>query len=120
MPVFDFTNTPDENHPSECTYTLITSNENTASPERPILLLDNRSRKWNHHSNGMFTNPVKRTSFEFQEEDGTFSADILQIDARFVNLLQWLGENHMRSTRFASLHLERGLSCPPRTVSFSL
>ena len=96
MPVFDFTNTPDENHPSECTYTLITSNENPASPERPILLLDNRSRKWNHHSNGMFTNPVKRTSFEFQEEDGTFSADILQIDARFVNLLQWLGENHIQ------------------------
>ena len=38
----------------------------------------------------MFTNPEKRTSFEFQEEDGTFSADILKIDSRFVSLLKWL------------------------------
>ena len=43
----------------------------------------------------MFTNPVKRTTFEFHEEDGTISADILKIDARFVSLLKWLGENHI-------------------------
>ena len=43
----------------------------------------------------MFTNPVKRTSFEFEEEDGKVSADILQMDARFVSLLKWLGENHI-------------------------
>ena len=43
----------------------------------------------------MFTNPVKRTSFEFDEEDGKVSADILQMDARFVSLLRWLGENHI-------------------------
>ena len=43
----------------------------------------------------MFTNPVKRTSFEFEEEDGKVSADILQMDARFVSLLRWLGENHI-------------------------
>ena len=43
----------------------------------------------------MFTNPVKRTSFEFDEEDGKVSADILQIDARFVSLLRWLGESHI-------------------------
>lgn len=39
--------------------------------------------------------PVKRTSFEFEEEDGKVSADILQMDARFVSLLRWLGENHI-------------------------
>ena len=39
--------------------------------------------------------PVKRTSFEFDEEDGKVSADILQMDARFVSLLRWLGENHI-------------------------
>ena len=43
----------------------------------------------------MVTNPVKRTSFEFEEEDGKVSADILQMDARFVSLLRWLGENHI-------------------------
>lgn len=95
MPVFDFTNTPDPKIPSQCTYTIFRSNAPEVSPQQPILILDNRIRKWNHHSCGMFTNPVKRTTFEFQEEDGTISADIVQIDARFVNLLQWLGENHI-------------------------
>jgi len=95
MPVFDFKSTPDEKNPSECTYTTFRSSETDASPEKPILLLDNKSRRWNHHSCGIFTNPVKRTSFEFNEEAGTISADILQIDARFVSLLKWLGENHI-------------------------
>lgn len=95
MPVFDFSDTPDPKHQAECTYTTFRSNESTASPEKPILLLDNRKRRWQHHSCGLFTNPVKRASFEFDEKDGTISADILQIDARFVCLLKWLGENHI-------------------------
>lgn len=95
MPVFDFKNTPDNKNLSECTYTVFRSNEADPSPEKPILLLDNRQRAWKHHSCGIFTNPVKRTAFEFHEEDGTVSADILQIDARFVSLLRWLGENHI-------------------------
>lgn len=95
MPVFDFKDTPDSKNPSECTYTVFRSNESSASAEKPILLLDNRKREWRHHSCGVFTNPVKRTSFEFHEEDGTVSADILMIDARFVSLLKWLGENHI-------------------------
>ena len=60
-----------------------------------MLVLDNSNRKWKHHSCGVFTNPIKKTSFEFDEEDGTVSADILQIDARFVSLIKWLGENHI-------------------------
>lgn len=95
MPVFDFTNTPDESRHSECTYTIFQSDEATTSPEQPILLLDNRQRRWDHHSCGLFTNPAKRTAFEFKEDGKTANADILQIDARFVNLLQWLGENHI-------------------------
>ena len=54
-----------------------------------------QQKKWKHHSCGAFTNPLKRTSFEFKEEEGISSADILQIDARFVSLLRWLGENHI-------------------------
>lgn len=69
-------------------------NETTATPEHPILVLDNREKQWEHHSKGVFTNPVRETAFEFEDEDGrTHSADILKIDARFVKLLKWLGEN---------------------------
>lgn len=95
MPVFDFSDAPDAKNPGECTYATFQSSEPEASPEKPILVLDNKKRKWQHHSCGMFTNPVKRTTFEFQEKDGTVSADILKIDARFVSLLKWLGENHI-------------------------
>ena len=95
MPVFDFSDAPDKKNPAECTYTTFQSSEPEASPEKPILILDNSRKKWQHHSCGMFTNPVKRTTFEFNEEDGTVSADILKIDARFVSLLKWLGENHI-------------------------
>ena len=69
--------------------------EPAASPEKPMLVLDNSSRAWKHHSCGVFTNQAKRTAFEFKEEDGTVRADILQVDARFTSLLRWLGENHI-------------------------
>ena len=95
MPVFDFKHTSDEKKFQECTYTTFRSNETEATAEKPMLVLDNSNRKWKHHSCGIFTNPIKKTSFEFDEEDGTVSADILQIDARFVSLIKWLGENHI-------------------------
>lgn len=94
MPVFDFSNRTDNNSQPECTYQIFYSDENTASPEMPILILDNSRRKWEHHSCGVFTNPCKKTAFEFK--DGSSEADILQIDARFVSLLRWMGENHIQ------------------------
>ena len=96
MAVFDFSSAPKQKNISECTYITFRSNESTASPEKPILVLDNRSREWKHHSCGVFSSPSIRTSFEFDEEGGTVSADILRIDARFVSLVKWLGENHIR------------------------
>ncbi len=95
MPVFDFSDTPDTNQDSVCTYTTFHSNESAATPEKPILILDNHARKWNHYSCGVFTNPSKQTSFEFKEDDGTHTADIVKIDSRFVYLLKWLGKNHI-------------------------
>ena len=95
MPVFDFKNTPDKQKLPECTYTTFSSNEPSVSPEKPILLLDNQTRQWKHHSCGVFTNPIRQTAFEFKEEDGALRADILKIDARFVSLIKWLGENHI-------------------------
>lgn len=106
MPVFDFSGAS-EPHESECTYTVFTSGEKNATAGRPILVLDNSARQWKHHSCGVFTNPVKRTSFEFQEEEGMISADILQVDVRFVNLLKWLGENHI-PVRLSGVNREDG------------
>ena len=95
MAVFDFKNSPEEKAKSVCTYTIFKSNESEPSADKPIMVIDNRQQQWKHHSNGVFTNPVKRTAFEFKEDTGVISADILEIDARFVSLLQWLGENHI-------------------------
>ena len=62
---------------------------------------------WNHHSTGVFTNPIKRTSFEFEREDGVVSSDIITIDSRFTNLLKWLGENHIK-VRLSGKNTENG------------
>ena len=62
MPVFDFNNTPEKGKHPECTYTTFHSEEGEATPDRPILYLDNSKRQWQHHSCGIFTNPVHRTS----------------------------------------------------------
>lgn len=109
MPVFDFSGASDKKPgvQSECTYTTFQSNEKETSPEKPIMILDNSSRQWKHHSCGIFTNPIKHTSFEFKEEDGTFSADIISIDSRFVSLLKWLGENHI-NVRLSGQNQENG------------
>ena len=107
MPVFDFSGGTEENTKTRCTYTTFASSQPEASPEKPILVLDNRKRKWKHHSCGVFTNPDKETAFEFKEEDGKFTADILRIDARFVSLIKWLGENHI-SVRLSGENREEG------------
>ena len=38
---------------------------------------------------------MNRTAFEFKEEDGTYTADVLKIDARFTSLLKWLGDSRI-------------------------
>ena len=107
MPVFDFSGSTDKKQESICTYTSFRSEETEATWERPMLILDNAKWQWKHHSCGIFTNQAKRTSFEFKEEDGTFEADILRVDARFISLLRWLGENHI-SVRLSGKNTEEG------------
>ena len=108
MPVFDFNSAlaGAQKEPA-CTYTTYRTNEREASAEKPILLLDNQKRRWEHHSCGVFTNPAKQTAFEFKEEDGKFDADILLIDARFVSLIKWLGE-HQIHVRLSGVNREDG------------
>ena len=107
MPVFDFSDVTYQKEPAVCTYTIFKTDENVASPENPIMVLDNEKCQWKHHSNGVFTNPSKKTTFEFDEENGKVSANILQIDARFVSLLKWLGENHI-NVRLSGANREDG------------
>ena len=95
MPVFDFSEMEKNERESVCTYTTFDSNKSEASSADPILIIDNSLKEWKHHSNGIFTNPIARTSFEFEEEGGVVSADIKKVDSRFTALIGWLGENHI-------------------------
>ena len=54
MPVFDFSAAPADKKEtkSQCTYTTFRSNETKATPEKPMLILDNSKREWKHHSCG--------------------------------------------------------------------
>jgi ATP-dependent Lon protease len=107
MPVFDFNHSPEEAKTAECTYKVFSAHNTAASPEEPILVLDNGESQLKHHTNGIFTNPIRGTAFEFKGDRGQVSADILEIDARFVSLLKWLGENHIH-VRLSGAVTERG------------
>lgn len=95
MKVFDFRDVPAEEKQTVCTYTTVYSDARCASAQMPMLVLANKERKWAHHSGGVFLNQSKQTAFSFELDGETVSADILQIDARFVSLIRWLGENHI-------------------------
>ena len=70
MPVFDFKNEPVDKKDAVCTYEAFDSVNDAPDAEHPLMVLDNSAREWKHHSTGFFTNPNKRTSFEFEEEGG--------------------------------------------------
>ena len=80
----------------ECTYTTFKSDNSTASPENPILVLDNSEKQWDETSYGLFTNPYKKTAFDFQINGESFTSNILKIDSRFTSLIKWLGENRVK------------------------
>jgi len=109
MPVFDFNNNKSDDKPEEpvCTYSVFLSNEDTASAEKPLLILDNSSCQWEHHSNGIFTDQDRRSSFEFRVNGSSISADILQIDARFTSLIRWLGDSRI-NVRLSGVNREDG------------
>ncbi|MCF0130398.1 MAG: AAA family ATPase [Pseudobutyrivibrio sp.] len=107
MPVFDFSKMPQKGVDPVMTYTTFASNEAYATVDCPILIIEDSEGKWCHHADGMFTNPVKRTSFEFETSDGVESADILSVDSRFTSLLTWLGENHIK-VRLSGAHTDAG------------
>lgn len=95
MAVFDFNQEKKEAVKAEKTYELIYSNERFADAEHPIMILHDRENVLLHHSQGMFESPVKGTAFLYEKESEKTKHDIILIDARFENLLKWLGENHI-------------------------
>lgn len=107
MKVFDFRDVPPEEKQVACTYTTVYSDAHETSAEQPMLVLSNRERKWAHHSCGVFMNQSRQTAFSFQLDEETACADILQMDARFVSLIRWLGENHI-SVRLSGVNREDG------------
>ena len=107
MPVFDFTHTPDEKKPAECTYTVFYSNEQHPTADNPLMVLERLEEGSCHHPVGLITNPIKKTAFEYTGQNGTVSANILKMDARFVGLFKWLGESHIK-VRLAGENREEG------------
>ncbi len=95
MPVFDFSQEDNDKKQAVKTYATFKSDESQATVERPILILRDDAGKLCHHINGVFTNPITRTSFEYETENGIEPTDILKVDSRFVSLLGWMGENHI-------------------------
>lgn len=96
MPVFDFNTKAEEPVEITVTYTTFESNRRTADADNPIIVLSNRAGKLKHHSFGMFSSPAKGSWFMLDSEDNSqICEDILKIDARFVNLVKWLGDNHV-------------------------
>lgn len=120
MPVFDFSEAPGEELQSECTYTAYYTSVEESSPENPIMVLDNKARKWAEESVGVFANPNKRTAFEFKFDRESVSADILKIDARFASLLRWMGK-HRINVQLTGAHTAEGYAVyKMREISFGV
>ncbi|MCQ2540809.1 MAG: AAA family ATPase [Lachnospiraceae bacterium] len=95
MAVFDFNQAKKEEVKAEKTYDLIYTNNRTADADHPILILEDKDGILVHHSSGMFEAPTKGTSFIYERDDVKTNHDIKLIDARFENLIRWLGDNHI-------------------------
>ena len=109
MAVFDFNQTKKDTVKAEKTYELVYTSEKISDATHPIMILEDASKKLVHHSNGMFLAPTKGTAFVYDEEGEESSHDIKKLDARFENLMKWLGENRnfYRKTFFLIWHMRR-------------
>ena len=96
MPVYDSESIANSKSKFECTYKTFTSNNHTATPDAPILVLDTLSVAFANDCVGTFTNPYRKTAFTMQTPDGDVFSNILLIDSRFESLIRWLGENKIK------------------------
>lgn len=77
------------------TYRTFDSDAETADVQHPYIILKNEGQELPYHIRGAFVNPHKRTAFECTDDDESKLFDIAGIDSRFVNLMEWLGENRI-------------------------
>ncbi len=92
------------------TYKTYISTASQLTPETPVMILDNGSGKLRHHTSGVFANPDQtRSVFEFVSGPETVSVDILEMDARFTGLLEWLGSNRI-DVRLSGQDTPRGFA----------
>jgi len=94
MAVFDFNQKKEETVKAEKTYELFYSNERESNASNPIMILADKDKVLKHHSDGIFAAPTKGTFFEYELEEGS-THDILKLNARFENLVKWLGDNRI-------------------------
>ena len=96
MPVFDFAQEKKDAVKAEKTYTLLYSGSRTADAAHPILVLDTSSFPLNGQISGSFTSPLNGTAFE-PDDSGIkgLACNILLLDARFEDMVRWMGENHI-------------------------
>lgn len=95
MPVFDFNAKKEEEAKTEYTYEVFDSELKYADKDHPIMVIANKAGKLVHHSSGMFSSPVKGSTFTLEDANEEVTEDILKVDSRFVSLMKWLGENHI-------------------------
>ena len=71
-------------------YTVLYSDAASASPEHPLLILEDPDHSLPHHITGSFANPERADAFAFN--DGKVQKrNITAADSRFRKLIAWLG-----------------------------
>ena len=95
MPVFDFSAEEKTTAVEEKTYSLVYTDSHAADVSNPIMILEDSDSTLSRHTAGRFLSPTAGTAFICDAEPKDAQHDILKIDARFENLVKWLGENHI-------------------------
>lgn len=89
------------------TYSVSEGTFSESDLEHPMMVLDDKAGTMVHHTSGSFLNPNRRTAFEYGRSSDMLYADIKTIDARFVELMNWLGENRT-DVRLSGKHTDEG------------
>ena len=109
--VFDFSSDEDSGKKvadkNPITYKVFYSDVSIPTPREPIMVLTNPKGVFEHHISGHFMDPAKRTAFS--SDDPNAQADIVKIDARFVEFVKWLGANKI-SVRLSGKSVRGGFA----------
>lgn len=79
----------------DCTYEVFSSSAEEPSWEDPMMYLYNQDNMLEDSISGTFVNPHKRMGFKYSMNGKEYVANVLEVEKRFVPLLNWLGSKHM-------------------------